>query len=451
MGHKKVMAAILFLFLLPTTSCSKGQINSCVSQTSSVDSESTSIINSVTESINTNTQARSNDMTSSFDNKKVSSSNTDISSHKMPVNSTSQQYENLKKRLSAFDLDLYLTPYWKGNIIYHESLMFIEDEHGSYSSKLMFEPDEIISVQNSHLTREFTLGVDYTVEKGTFTLTKDSNIPSIYRDVYYPKVAGSNTLRLIDDSGNLLLMGGSFFHDKQISVTYTHKDHLKTVPPYQGDNLPRTIQKLQNKQDLKMVFFGDSITAGGDSSALSKVAPMAPIWPDMFKMGLEKAYHTKIESYNTAVGGMVSEWGKQNAEEKVAQYNPDIVVLAFGMNDGSWNVSPAQFSDNIQSIMQTVRAKNPSCEFILVSSILPSKEPKFDAGNPVYGNQALYPDVLHNLAGSGTVVADVTAVYKEILQHKRFSDMTGNNVNHPNDFLARLYAQVLMATTVKDY
>ena len=26
-------------------------------------------------------------------------------------------------------------------------------------------------------------------------------------------------------------------------------------------------------------------------------------------------------------------------------------------------------------------------------------------------------------------------------------DMTGNNVNHPNDYLHRIYAQVLMALT----
>ena len=29
---------------------------------------------------------------------------------------------------------------------------------------------------------------------------------------------------------------------------------------------------------------------------------------------------------------------------------------------------------------------------------------------------------------------------------KRYRDVTGNNINHPNDFVVRLYAQVLLKT-----
>ena len=33
-----------------------------------------------------------------------------------------------------------------------------------------------------------------------------------------------------------------------------------------------------------------------------------------------------------------------------------------------------------------------------------------------------------------------------ILEKKRYYDMTGNNVNHPNDFMARVYAQTIIKT-----
>ena len=33
---------------------------------------------------------------------------------------------------------------------------------------------------------------------------------------------------------------------------------------------------------------------------------------------------------------------------------------------------------------------------------------------------------------------------KEKLYKKRFQDMTSNNTNHPNDFLARIYAQAIL-------
>ena len=76
-------------------------------------------------------------------------------------------------------------------------------------------------------------------------------------------------------------------------------------------------------------------------------------------------------------------------------------------------------------------------------------------GNPeiVLGDasyQAEYAEVLYELeragkAGSrgGVVVGDMTAIHQQLLKTKRFFDMTANNVNHPNDFLIRAYAQLV--------
>ena len=41
---------------------------------------------------------------------------------------------------------------------------------------------------------------------------------------------------------------------------------------------------------------------------------------------------------------------------------------------------------------------------------------------------------------------DMTAVHESLLQRKRYADMTGNNINHANDYLARVYAQTLLKT-----
>jgi len=40
-------------------------------------------------------------------------------------------------------------------------------------------------------------------------------------------------------------------------------------------------------------------------------------------------------------------------------------------------------------------------------------------------------------------VADMQSIHHALLKHKRYIDMTGNNVNHTNDFLTRVYAQVV--------
>ena len=41
-------------------------------------------------------------------------------------------------------------------------------------------------------------------------------------------------------------------------------------------------------------------------------------------------------------------------------------------------------------------------------------------------------------------LVDFYAVHKSILQYKTFASTTGNNINHPNDWLIRVYAQNIL-------
>ncbi|MFQ9799060.1 MAG: hypothetical protein ACLR23_09125 [Clostridia bacterium] len=59
-----------------------------------------------------------------------------------------------------------------------------------------------------------------------------------------------------------------------------------------------------------------------------------------------------------------------------------------------------------------------------------------------YNQQPDYKEALDTLCREGVIVANVRDVQRELLKKKRFIDMTGNNINHPNDFFHRVYAQV---------
>jgi acyl-CoA thioesterase-1 len=59
-----------------------------------------------------------------------------------------------------------------------------------------------------------------------------------------------------------------------------------------------------------------------------------------------------------------------------------------------------------------------------------------------------YRDELAELCERGIALADMTSVWSEFLKRKKDSDLTGNGVNHPNDFGHRVYAQVLSALLV---
>jgi hypothetical protein len=170
-----------------------------------------------------------------------------------------------------------------------------------------------------------------------------------------------------------------------------------------------------------------------------------PAFPELFAYKIENAYNIKVNLANIAEGGTNSAWGIEQSKkylEKPGSASPDLYVVAFGMNDASGKVSPRDYISNIKKIIED--AKNISdCEFILVSTMLP---------NPVLpgfsGPHADYEQPLADLESGipGVAVANMTAVHRFLLTRKRYQDMTGNNVNHPNDFLARIYAQTLLKT-----
>ncbi|MBO9625308.1 MAG: SGNH/GDSL hydrolase family protein [Microbacterium sp.] len=162
----------------------------------------------------------------------------------------------------------------------------------------------------------------------------------------------------------------------------------------------------------------------------------------MAMVELQTNFRSRLTFRNPSVAGMDSAWGAANASTLVAADRPDLVVIAFGMNDGTGNVSASTFKTNVQSIMASVRAVNPDAEFVLVAPTLAN------AATTYAGAQASYKAVLDQLAGTGVVVMDMTSIHQSLLAKKRFQDMTGNNVNHPNDFLSRAYAQALATILV---
>lgn len=353
--------------------------------------------------------------------------------------------------LNKYDLHAYTQPYWSGNIVYNESVMVLADKDGNIQDiPLLYHADEIISVRKFHLASEYKAGRDYELVDGKLHIPSGSAITPVAYSTYYPSAASANTYPLNSayGSGYLYFSEGSKLHTMQIAVTYRHSDkYTGTVPAYKGKQLPKTTAKLKNGQKLNILVYGDSISTGANSSGAVNVAPNAPAWYDMFVSVLKEKYKSSsISMVNTSVGGMTSEWGAANANERAGDKRPDLCIIGFGMNDGTAKIPAADFKKNIQTIMEAVTKKNPDCEFVLISTSLPNKEAYI-----FYGNQKEYLPVLKSLEKTGTVVADMTTYHEDLLAKKRFCDMTGNNINHPNDFLARAYAQLMCRTMIEGF
>jgi acyl-CoA thioesterase I len=340
-------------------------------------------------------------------------------------------------------------PFWASKTMLNEGLFFIRENAGELpSARLLFAPDKILSVKSATLQTEFVEGKDFVFDKGTnsLTLPAGSKIPFKNRaDMYPPKGAPQSIGSAKDGKSNLFFSEGHVFHDLQTVVSYTHKggEWTGVTPAFAGDKLPNTIAKLKKKERLSLVVFGDSISNGYNASKHVKAPPFQPIYGELVAEKLKQFYGAEIAFTNPSVAGWSTGNGNQNIA-KVIDVKPDLVLLAFGMNDASGRLAPDKYAAAIQKMMDAVKQAQPTAEFILVATM--TGNPEWSAASP-----ELYPkyrDELAKLCKDGVVLADVTSVWTEMLKKKKFADLTGNGVNHPNDFGHRIYAQVVSSLLV---
>ena len=334
-----------------------------------------------------------------------------------------------------YSVEQLLLPLWDSEVVYDEALTMVKKD-GVAEAPLMFLPAEILGVTSADKTKEYEEGVDYVVEGSTFRLTADSRIPFYTEEeiIFDEKPEGKATYPMADGRWAL----SDYFHHRQIEVTYKKAEEgPKFQVPYCGNLLPRTMDKLRNKESLTIVLYGDSITEGSNSSGPMLLSPFLPAWGILTALKLRMHYNAPVRPINMGKGGMDSIWGVANAGERVGKNAPDLAIIAFGMNDRQ---EPDRFVDNIKRIQEITKVHCPHTEFILCATTL--QNPELDLPG-WHEHLEGYREELLKLEEPGTAIADFNSLQKYIMQNKRYIDITGNNVNHPNDFFARCHAQLI--------
>ncbi len=350
---------------------------------------------------------------------------------------------------TLYDEEKILNYVWEGTEVYQESVTPIKEKDGTIAPiSLLFPIEQIIEVKNAPLTKTYTEGKDYAVENGKLIIKTDGNISALTYDEYNPTngTAGFES----SDGGYLLWMEGSWYHQRQIVVTYTHTgEYTQYIPEGKGLLLPKTVEKLKGEK-LNVLVYGDSLSEGGNSSGnhMINTSPYMPIYPQLFCNGLKQKYGVQtVNLYNAAQGGTDSAWGlsslRGNVFDKFADI--DLAIVAFGANDV--RTDPDTYASNMRRIAKGLKSKYKDAEVILVSSFVPNEK----AVN-FYGNQYMFNGKLMEFEEEGVAVANINGVTAGMLNIKKFADITGNNINHINDFHARVYAQTLLKTLeVSDY
>lgn len=350
--------------------------------------------------------------------------------------------------LSEFHLD---QPFWSSGTMHRESLFFVQEDGQPPRAALLFPPTKIISLKSANGLTNYVVGKDFVFERESqsLILPVGSRMPFKTAAQMKPPPGSPHSIgACVDGKSHLFFTNDKTIHELQAEVTYTHKRGLwpGPAPAFAGKALPRTLHKLQRKEPLKVVLLGDSISFGLNASKSSQVPPFMPAYGELAVRHLERVYGRPITFTNFSISGWSTYQGLANIE-KIAGEKPDLMILAFGMNDASGRMPAAKFADNIRQLMDATKQQQPQAEFILVASMLGNREWSYAAPE-------LYPayrDALAGLCGDGVALADLTTMWTELLKHKKFADLTGNNVNHPSDFGHRIYAQVILGLLIEKF
>ena len=233
-----------------------------------------------------------------------------------------------------------LRPFWISTTMQGESVLFLKDNADDQpSASLLFAPTRVLAVCSSSGAVTYQEGTDYVWEPGSkqIVLPPGSRIVAKTRqDLRRPANSQRYALTHRDGNGEILFGASHEYHDMQTVVTYTHRPDAWAgpTPSFAGDQLPRAIENLTQKRPLAIALLGDSISTGCNASGWANVAPFQTAYQDLLVMNLEAQFGAKVTLKNLAVGGTDTAWGLTMIDQ-VIEARPDLVILAFGMNDSA--------------------------------------------------------------------------------------------------------------------
>jgi lysophospholipase L1-like esterase len=311
-----------------------------------------------------------------------------------------------------------------------ESLVFI----GHEPSTLAYQPQtgSTLQVRSGYRATAETIvyaeGRDFAFDaaRGTITRLPNSRLPDFRTNVLFGQTEFDHTK--FPGYGN-----GRFF---------AYVDYVPATPaqwpeqPTQTHLLANALAKLKRGGPFTLVAFGDSITFGGEASA-----PDLIYWQRWVNDLAARYPQSQIHALNGATGGDNTTRGLERLQDKVISHQPDLVLIAFGMNDHNRRgVALPDFERQLRELVTRVRAATPA-DIVLLSTFPPNPNWKHSSQR-----MADYAAATARVAAeTRCAYADVFGNWQALTARKRPEDLLANNINHPNDFGHWIYYRVLAA------
>ena len=345
-------------------------------------------------------------------------------------------------------------PYWKTGCIHNETVLCVQDGNG-ICGELQYVPQRILSVTDYALQTPFCEGSDYFVSDRTLYLPQGSRIPWVKADVFEgnipPPYRKRDTIEdeksdVVQFAPGVLWTESALLHGNQICVTYLVKPEDTDSVPFgaYGAVAPRFTQKVKRGEAVKISVLGDSVAEGCSASGHFAYAPFQPDWTEMFARSLRAFAGCAVHTENFAVGGKDAQWGAEQKQiEDCARQKPDVLFLHFGIND-SGRFDTDTFQKNIAKIYIGVKDVSPDTETVFIKAAM---------ANPLCYSEQRFAEYWRTMDALAAAEPDFYTVDMfgwsvALIRRKKYTDISGNGVNHPNDFASRLYTGTLIHTFI---
>ncbi len=277
-------------------------------------------------------------------------------------------------------------------------------------------------------------GKDFVIDyrNGTIKRTPGSRIPDYANHPMYGK--GTFDERKFGDYAN--------WSNEKYFVYLDYRSRYNAPVASLNDQsafLKHTRDKLQIGTPITLIWYGNSITAGGGAS------DPGLFFTNRYEQFLkEKFPAAQIQSVNLSIPGYGSPEGLSWFNDKFKGIHPDIVFIGFGMNDqcdeGTAACEPNVFKHNLITIANLIKSRY-SADVVFFSTFPPNE-------NWIHNTHRMfqYAEASRQAAKeTGSAYADVYGAWQQILKIKDQQSLLANNINHPNDFGHWIYEQAFEA------
>ena len=352
----------------------------------------------------------------------------------------SDHYENWKtyNNLSTLvDADGNL-PNELGHLSIAKELMTLFSVGGSGNTWNLNGFSDIKEPAQEHLTQE----IDYTIDNNVLAVdlaTTLAGIANLEKAVISLKSDTSTYTRetnnltsvvnLINIEPNmpyvLTVKAKVANQDKYVNV---NPAYIQTTPP-EPAVIPSEIEVLlQGNEPLTWLFSGDSITHGAVYSYGRK--SYVELFGERIRGELSELYPARAKDLvlNTGISSTTSRDLINNFDRWITANNPDVVFIAFGMNDSSNHLVPiAEYETNLRDAVDRVRELGAIPILQTINTIRPA-----DVGR--FNNLPNYVQVVRNIAADKQVLlVDHYRYWTEAEQDESHIKSTWLSDNiHPN-------------------